>query len=1532
MIEPLHKGALLTLDGTVYTIEDIMAQNNGRRYVYRASKRLLFRGESHGNYYCIIKEILPQMNDQAVIERDRLTNQAVFHGGLSDYLSAEEISAGELLANYEAIQDKKNVTNSDYVFLFNPIGTPDSCAAYFIVDTVSGCTFAELPSKWKSSGLSVDRILAEATNQMIHAVSALQSVHEKGYLHLDIKPSNLFAVGEGHYSAKILDFGSAVKAKSVSSGPITVSTTAGYRSSLMKEICGCCSNGYNRDLETLAELCSKISLKDDLCALSKVFIYLLTGTTNEKNLKKLKANRYCMDAVYNIVHKAHEGGKQLHMNARCISSAEYEDAEQMAKDLKDLLEALSNKGVSKTVMLKKGKEYVGSRKHNRRVNINPEMLPTLRDDSSEFCETAPRLADLLKKDKRNIYIRSDSGSGKSYMLYDAFDSLSDSEDCSVVPVYIPLGDISDSKDCVWNFIAEKYTGIESSELAEGESLSGKLKKLFGKPDYKAVILADSLNEIPGTETKLREYAVNNLMELSKYRNISVVVTSKYSEIMLSDFDQYHLEPLDTALVSSMVDGYEALAKNIRELLTVPFNLSLYLGLSEESRKRSIKSAVDLIKANLDVLGKKLFAVGYGSKKIDFILGYLLPMAAYRMSRDNIMTFSEDFFRGLMVDSARRYSDMISLPDKPVSARSCADFYDKREADLHSWSDRYADFCGEITRDPVALSNSVRTVLVDNGLFHHSAGALYDFGHQTYRDFLACEGWRFTAESFRLIYHKEGESLTADDFAAPVETHSYLKEFVRAEDAVFGKEPDSIDSKSDSQLKSRYFDYLFDNTTRGILNSRAASGFNALIVGLMKHLYLRDEEIMPMAYLNHDFSRLDLSAADFCGTQLDNCSFSDSIMYSRPFGINDFPVSPDWIWNDDKRAVVLYKIGYIRTVFLHSTAVKDKLYEPFDAFYVNSSGIYLLRNGQPEKSHGGYIRIGEISEHDIDTLEIRRSGELSIPKRIYYEITSQGAFKKKDLSKVIIRKILINKNGLLLAFTLDTLFCFDSSSYGFLFYNRSDLYEFYPYSVDQSVIRHGAGIGWEDIRIITPKSFGKYIVLSGDGYLVLRVDADDTGQPIRIYGPFTGEAFEQYGRILDIRADDNGVYAEVLRDTEIITCRLFLETGQSEPITLRRDENTFLIDSDSIDYEIIGSAASSQLILHIPFVSGDCDLFQYYDLSIRGETNNLILCFYQDIFSIFSVFITSKLIAGKLNSENNKAWDNKAILSIPFYSFSSKMLHQFDEQTLALLSPNRYYYDFFEHHFVHNPVFHGLSDGVDMLDTPKYFYRYFDSDKDLDNLPDEFPLYKDSLANTIKSDEIFSTFIEDNRFIRGTKLYTFREKLNTSLKRRSETMFIGGMQFVRGRYFFACAVRNGLAFYSYLWGITIDTFLVLDLHTDRLFRFENPYPYEYSRSGVMEENLMFADIDIPDREGYIDHVFLMRDNHILELSFDLNRQKVDIDHDSELFAFVKLHNCDFTGVDIKINPTAHKDVPGQEADEASLKQRILRSWEENNITD
>lgn len=542
-----------------------------------------------------------------------------------------------------------------------------------------------------------------------------------------------------------------------------------------------------------------------------------------------------------------------------------------------------------------------------------------------------KLKDLLAKGKRNIMVVSEGGAGKSAVIFETFlFFLRHFDRYKKIPVYIPLNDLEDIKYPVYSYIGIRYL-YASSRTAIDDFLSGS------RSEY--LILCDGYNEI--SDDSVKASAREDIIRLSKFSNISAVISSRYDNSGFIDFERYALKELDEELLLRRVPNYPELDENLRELLHTPFNLTLYLGLSAKSRNKKIDSAADLIRLNIaQIPSFPSKPETRREKQLHFMFRFAFPMLAYALARKNLLVFDDGQLEETVKEACGCVNEDYFYRGLLPSFRG-------------GTSDLTFTFCELLKRNGIIYQpdkHRGRFIIV----------------HENYRDYFAACGYLIFAECFFVLTDRKRYPYRF--FLPPVRLDTMLSDVIRyIEDTELA---DKTEGDGVYRHPQTYFDFLFNKTSRNILHDDEAALFNKTVIDLMKRLrmdftYGRENynyvsKNKPIA-LYDNFSHLNLSLVNFCSCALLTCDFTGSVMNENAFRSMIPHNMPDEMYTDNERVYLRYPSQYPT---FSCDGPEDRRYRPYRVLRcVNIRSGYsfeLKTQGYPFCIYNGKIYSCEIA--------------------------------------------------------------------------------------------------------------------------------------------------------------------------------------------------------------------------------------------------------------------------------------------------------------------------------------------------------------------------------------------------------------------------------------------------------------------------------------------------------------------------------------------------------------------------------------------
>lgn len=1315
------------------------------------------------------------------------------------------------------------------------------------------------------------------------------------------KPQNIYGIGKGfERTIKLIDLGSAVRIdqlKDDANKLLYTRSTFLYESPLQRKI----TEATDQDDKRLLKFIQELSVKDDIYAAAIVMKYLLG--VDEGVVSLPNTNHYCLELLNEIIGKATSGGK-IETCGLSFQTAHYDSVVQMQDDLIKLSNALLGAGINKTILLENGEKYVRQKMSekgafvNGAYRIDEALIPSVRrrseDDGSDE-KTVVDLNELSGSEKKNLFIVSEGGAGKTYLLWKTY--LDYAERREMIPIYIPLNEMTFLEDFLLYFIANKYTGVE------GEDKASKVISYFEKhTDQHILILADGLNEIPTTKPQNKRDAVNKLLELSKLPNVSMVVTSRREDSDFSSFDQYELAPLDEIVLREKISDYDNVSDELRELLKLPFNLSLYLHMPAQFKYRMIENTTDLLDANINWLRDKLKDQGFLQDSVSFLFDLLLPTLSSHLSYENKLSFA--------------LSDIIDIAEKLADAVST----DRRDKDIAG----YLEICDEILSKPLLTVNRLVNILADNVIIFISDEFGYVYSHEIYRDFFAMKSWKYMVEHYSIL-----TKLDCDYFESlltvPVYMHGYLRDLIDKENSV-----------NYLQGIRDYYDGMFDKSTRGIKHDEKARRFNRAIIDTMRVLgtsskypfeeteedHLHRKRSGFSAFFYHDFSDLDLSQVRFLDSCLSNCSFNGAVLSESAFRHPTVRGIPDLLWNDDTMVVMAYKEGYVRCVSLDTyTIISEFSVETFDSCFIDDSGLTVCVYHY--ESDEELFSIATLYTYDVRTGRCISSDALFLPLSVNGKSANLDQDKLSDillkycfhdiggfdkLSNYLIKELWSNDDKIFALFQ-NGLFRFERSDKGYL---CDDIFLFDEPGHKTCSIKKYIGFKTPDCKEKTDSSFmfdHKTICVNSDVsdryaavYLMNGEAADsdyfddrfwlvdtygkESDSGIRILGPYYFDNYSSYGALLDMRIADNTIVL-LFRNDERVVVHYFDEY---------MNEVAFTDEVSQDFFEIINApnTLTSQIYRFQQNGNNDnlcvCDESEFRGFDALISSSKMYTCIFSD--GLLEVRRLKRRYSGEVALASKK-W-------MSFVATRAYVGYQVEENLVSLTTE-------------YNDMFNSMCNwkraydiGTHRIVAYDRFCNYY--------FPEEDQLHGEPHPQGVA----FSHYItEVNDILYDKHIIHYEFDMDKIISRidGSDIYWLTGISpsqisYVADQYILVPSVKKVI--------------FVIDTYDNSVV----PILYDEMNGGVITQIIRLESQTYPPK-GVVDRLITVVNNVIYEFKIDLLSKRLYVLHRTEFFPDVWIEECTFENVDI-INDT-DKFVKLKNRDAMTGEERMMiRAWEENNI--
>jgi len=192
-------------------------------------------------------------------------------------------------------------------------------------------------------------------------------------------------------------------------------------------------------------------------------------------------------------------------------------------------------------------------------------------------------------ENKHILLVGDGGAGKTYQFVDTFKNIVDISinNNAIIPLYIPMNEFNNTENFIRNYIISEYIG--ETEMVENVIARNKLKGAIEKKDYRFCIFIDSIDE---TST-LTDKALSEIIELSKWKNVTIIFSCRNNIEHLPNFEVYKISPLNDELLEKEVEDYHTLNQKLKDLIKIPFHYKKYIEIKKDDKKK-ITSEAELL--------------------------------------------------------------------------------------------------------------------------------------------------------------------------------------------------------------------------------------------------------------------------------------------------------------------------------------------------------------------------------------------------------------------------------------------------------------------------------------------------------------------------------------------------------------------------------------------------------------------------------------------------------------------------------------------------------------------------------------------------------------------------------------------------------------------------------------------------------------------------------------------------------------------------------------------------------------------------
>lgn len=298
--------------GKTFIVKEIIGRG-ASSVVYRAVRGDSVTGSLSNE--CLLKEYHPSQIALSRAENGNLTtvsvcDQKLFKEGLDRFSAGCTLQ--QQFRNDPNYPDLRNTT-SEIHYIHKGYGTVFAEMTYF-----NGKSYEKITEK----------SLSDLLRRMIALTKTIANYHQKGYLHLDLKPENIFTLPETSEMVMLFDFDSVVAKTDLAKLDTRLSYTPKWAA---PELLG--SNPF-----------SEVNESTDLYSIGMIFFHKLTGRFPDRN--QLSSGNYHFDPNSRLLKKTSKRVLSLLLNffrnTLCeVKECRWQTAEEMISALDDLLDAVN---------------------------------------------------------------------------------------------------------------------------------------------------------------------------------------------------------------------------------------------------------------------------------------------------------------------------------------------------------------------------------------------------------------------------------------------------------------------------------------------------------------------------------------------------------------------------------------------------------------------------------------------------------------------------------------------------------------------------------------------------------------------------------------------------------------------------------------------------------------------------------------------------------------------------------------------------------------------------------------------------------------------------------------------------------------------------------------------------------------------------------------------------------------------------------------------------------------------------------------
>ena len=189
----LKKGTVLKHDKFEYTIKEELG---------RGASCIAYSAKSHNDVDVVIKELFPRVH--GIMRADK-GNSLMVSEAVESFYEEAKIRFDRSLEMQNLLMEQKNTKNSTFASIDS---FKDNNTIYSVTVANAGSTLQENTIKDITEFLKIAKTVS----------TLIGKYHNKNFLHMDIKPGNIFIIDETYELVKLFDFDTVVKIDDIQNG------------------------------------------------------------------------------------------------------------------------------------------------------------------------------------------------------------------------------------------------------------------------------------------------------------------------------------------------------------------------------------------------------------------------------------------------------------------------------------------------------------------------------------------------------------------------------------------------------------------------------------------------------------------------------------------------------------------------------------------------------------------------------------------------------------------------------------------------------------------------------------------------------------------------------------------------------------------------------------------------------------------------------------------------------------------------------------------------------------------------------------------------------------------------------------------------------------------------------------------------------------------------------------------------------------------------------------------------------------------